>query len=251
MKRALAVALGLCLAAPAFSQQVGPVHRSVLRDPSPAFRILDRTINDAAFTDAPLERVMDWIAETSGVTVEVRWAVLEAQGIGRDLPISIRIRNVRLSQVLSLVLTQAGGDVSLEYHAGDNLIVVSTRDNLSRDMIVRVYDVSDLLARAPRFANAARLNLSQALGQGNQGGGVSVEEFGASPRDEPLADQGGTPEMRQLIYVIINTIEPDSWRANTATASGSIIPLRNTLVVRSSLRVHQQLGGFLSEVAGP
>ena len=60
-------------------------------------------------------------------------------------------------------------------------------------------------------------------------------------------EMDGTQEehMRQLIDVITNTIEPDSWAVNGG--AGTIAPFKGMLVVRNTPSVHQKISGPLSE----
>jgi len=225
------------------------------RTPS-TLELLNQRIPDMQFEDVPLEQVMEYIAELTQVNVVVRWEILEDAGIEKDKPITIKVRNVRLSRVLWLILNEAGGtDLRLAYRASGNMLVLSTEENLGQEMLVKVYDVSDLLVRPPRFANALQLDATQALqqaaqsGQGGQGGGGGGGQglFGGqgsgqqSQRDDERDGVGaGMQELRQLI---VDTVEPDSWVDNGGL--GTIQPFGNVLVVRNSILVHQRLSGYV------
>jgi hypothetical protein len=220
-------------------------------------RLMNTRVPEITFESVPFEQVMDWIADLTGINVVVRWQQLEEYGIERDKPVSLKARNLKLSQVLWMIMNEAGGpEVKLAYRATGELLILSTHEDLGKDMIVKVYDVSDLLVRIPRFTNAAQLNPGQALnqaGQGGQGGGggggggggqlfQDDEEQGG----DEAGDQGNAQaDMQRLITVITDTIEPDSWV--TAGGLGNITPLRNQIIVRNSILVHQLLGGMMEE----
>jgi len=214
--------------------------------------LLNTRIPEVSFEQAPFDQVMDWVAEYMQINVVVRWQILEDNGIERDKPISIRVRNLRLSQVLWMIMNEAGGsDVKLAYRASGNLLVMSTAQDLGQEMLVRVYDVTDLLVDVKRFTNAPRIDLTQQTGAG-QGGGQNI--FGGSSGssyddedDEQDLQQGEVdPAVQQLIDLIISTVEPDSWVENGGL--GTIRAFGRQLVVRNNILVHQALGGPVEDI---
>ena len=199
--------------------------------------VMQRTIAEVRFDAAPLEGVLDWFADTSGQNVVVQWQMLADVGIERDQPVSLRLRSVQLGTVLWLILNQvAGPDIQLAYEADRELILISTAQALSQRMIVRVYDVTDLLSRVPNFRNGYRLDLSS-LGTGT--GGLERDE----EPDDGMGDSGGQAAgtIGLLVDVIQEAIEPDSWRMHGG--NGTIVSFGTQLVVRNTIAVHQQLGG--------
>ena len=189
--------------------------------------------------------------------VVVRWEKLEDIGVDRDKPITLKVRNLRLSQVLWMIMNEAGGsDVKLAYRATGNMLVLSTEEDLSSEMIVRVYDVSDLLANVPRFTNASRLDPAQSLNQlsqnsgnlgsgGGGGGGGQSQLFETGQNDENDDDGDGSGSMAEIVQLITDLVEPDSWVQGGGP--GTIQPFRKHIVVRNTLLVHQRLGGYVSE----
>jgi len=226
-----------------------------------AAETLGQRIPEINFTDAPLDQVMEYVKQVSGLNVVVRWAQLEADGIDRDKPITVTARGLRLSQVLWLIMTEAGGgEVKLAYRASGNLLVISTAADLGKEMIVRVYDVSDLLLRIPNFRSAPQIDFSQASQNlGTQGGGGGQNIFGGQGGGQQQDDEARfyqqqqpgqvDPEVQQLINLIVTTIEPDSWAVAIGQAGGqglgTIQAWRKQLVVRNNILVHQLLGGAI------
>lgn len=251
MKNLLLIGLAGALSLPALAQQ-GDTRTIARPNRTPStLAILNQQIPEVSLDGAPLEVVMDWVKEFTKLNVDVRWETLDFAGVERDKPISIRARNLRLSQVLWMIMNQAGGsDVKLAYRASGNLLVISTAEDLGKEMISKVYEVADLLVRIPNFDNAAELDVVQALqevGQGGQGGGGSTIFGGDEGGDEEDREDDGpiTEDMQLLVDLIRNTVEPDSWDTNGGL--GTISPFRRTIVVRNSILVHQRLGGFIEE----
>jgi hypothetical protein len=220
-------------------------------------QLLDQRLPEAAFDDVPFEQVMDYLGGVTGMNMIVRWQTLEDAGVEKTKAITLKANNLRLSQVLWLVLGQAGGaEVKLAYRASGNVLILSTEEDLGKEMVLKVYDVSDLLVKPKNFYNAPTLDLSQQnLSSGGQGagGGSGQSIFQNDDQDEDdeeernRGDGAGVddPETQRLIRLITETVEPDSWQLNGGL--GTIVAWRNQLVIRNKILVHQQLGGLLRE----
>jgi hypothetical protein len=208
--------------------------------------VLNQRLPEVAVRDMPLDQVVDFLAELTHVNIVVRWQTLADMGIPRDLPISLQAKNLRLSQVLWLVMNEAGGsEVKLAYRACGTLLVLSTEQDLGREVLTRVYDVSDLLARIP---NAARQGMDPARFTRDGGGGWESDSRPPEQTD-PETPAGSsvhaTAEMQTLIELIQETVEPDTWADRGG--AGTIRAYRGLLIVRNTLLVHQQLGGYIKD----
>lgn len=251
MRRAVILALVLAILAPAAYGQV------TRRTPT-TLRILNQRVPEIELIEQPLDQVLEWLGELNNISIIVRWQMLEDMGIDRDKPISIKARNLRLSQVLWLVMNEAGGsDVKLAYRATGPLLVLSTEEDLSKEMVTKVYDVADLLIRIPNASRDAAFDVTQGMGEGGQqggGGGQGMFGEGNEEQDDDYEDDernGNNVQLDTLIELIQQTVEPDSWRENGGR--GTIIPFRRLLVVHNTILVHQRLGGYLTEneISGP
>jgi len=256
MRAALATALVLTLATTAAAQTVtGTSYNAPTQARLPStLRYLEQRIPEVSFVEAPLDQVIDWLNDLTPMQIRPRWQALEEYDIQRDKPITLQLKNLRLSQVLYMIMNEAAGpDVKLAYRASGNLLILSTAEDLGKEMVTRVYAVSDLLVRAPRFTNAPSLDLA---GQGGQmglgtGGGSGQNIFGGSQSgtqddDEDRGrDQDDDADIEELIQLIIQVVEPDSWADNGGL--GTINHFRNLLVVRNNIFVHQALGGYIEE----
>ncbi|MGD8450461.1 MAG: hypothetical protein PVJ57_01465 [Phycisphaerae bacterium] len=258
MTRGLMIAaIALLLCAPAMAQ--APLSNRNLPTPPPqvpnTLRLLNQRIPEVSFESVPFEQIMEWVGELTGANVVVRWQIIEDAGIERDKPLTIRVKNLRLSQVLWMIMNEAAGsDVRLAYRAAGSLLILSTQDDLGQEMIVKVYDVADLLTSAPRFNNAATMDPAQALnqsgGQGGGGGNNQLFQSNQNNQNESRDQEGTGTDIQVIIDLIQGTVEPDSWVANGGL--GHIHPFNKSLVVYNSLLVHQQIGGYVQdEAVGP
>ncbi len=226
-------------------------------------KVLNQRLPEVAFRETPFEQVMDFITDLTKLNLVVRWQNIVDAGVPKDKPVSLQAKNLRLSQVLWLVMSEAGGsDVKLAYRASGNLLVLSTEEDLNKEMVTKVYDVSDLLVRIRNSSREGAFDLTQNMNNvGSQGGGGGTGLFGNSNqqnqygndnRDQYGAGAAQTPEMQQLVELIQQTVEPDTWTVNGGL--GTVHSFRGgLLVIRNTLLVHQRLGGYVreGEAAGP
>jgi hypothetical protein len=220
-------------------------------------RVLNQRLPEVTFQETPFDQVMEWLADFTQLNISVRWQTLEDAGVARDTPITVQARNLRLSQVLWLIMNEAAGsDLKLAYRASGTLLILSTEEDLSREMVTKIYDVADLLLDIPRAVRQMSFDVTQGMGQGGQGGGggggggSGSGMFGQGTQQggqqgEYGNEQGGAAQMDKLVELIQQTVEPDSWRQYGGR--GTIFPFQRSLVVRNTILVHQRLGGYLTE----
>ena len=56
------------------------------------------------FGNVPLELVIQFMREVSGVSIYVNWGALQAAGIDKSSPVSVNLRNVTFEKGLKTVL---------------------------------------------------------------------------------------------------------------------------------------------------
>jgi hypothetical protein len=114
-------------------------------DRAQAVKTLDDKLNqriDAEWIETPFRDVMHHLQDTTGITFYVKAKKIEEVGVAHDTPVSQNFKQIRLSTLLDLMLEELG----LVYSQKDDLIVITTPDDASATMEVRVYDCRDLLA---------------------------------------------------------------------------------------------------------
>lgn len=236
--------------------------------PGSTLRLLNTRLAQLDFQQRPLAEVLAELAEATGATIVARWKRLAEAGVEPQQPISLKARNLRLSQVLWLILNEvAAPEHELAYRADGETVTISSAADFGRVMIVRSYDVHDLIAPRPETAmlwsgrqrsavvgvnvNVARGAVAAQPIVGQLGSGIYLGGSG-DPRRAELEgriDADREAHLRELIELIVATIEPDSWAANGG--DGTISAYRGRLVVRNSPLVHQQLAGYLRSLRAP
>jgi hypothetical protein len=77
----------------------------------------------------------------------------------------------------------------------------------------------------------------QGQGQQGQGGQYGQDRGGGAAGDDM--------QMQELVELIQQAVEPDSWQVNGGL--GHIVPFQRSIVVRNTILVHQRLGGYVTE----
>jgi protein involved in polysaccharide export with SLBB domain/beta-lactamase regulating signal transducer with metallopeptidase domain len=87
---------------------------------------LDRELPEVNFEAVALGDAIDFLRDISGANLFVNWKSLEAAGLDKNTPVTLRVRNVSFGKVLDLLLQSAGGsDVKLAYTVDQGVISIS------------------------------------------------------------------------------------------------------------------------------
>ncbi len=213
---------------------------------------LAQTLPDTRFEEQPFDQVMEFLGELTQVNISVDWTDIEDSGIERDAPVSLELSGLLFRVVLEEVLTQVGGDVRLAYAFKDDLLRVATKDKLDRDKLVNIYDIRDLLVRVPRASRQNAFDVTQGMGetggQGGGGGGQGMFGQGQQNQQDDYDDeqQAGMPA-EEIIDIIRQTVEPDSWR-ETGGGDASIRDLNGQLIIFNTSNAHRQVGNLLEQL---
>jgi len=208
------------------------------------------------FSGVPFEQVTEFMREVSGASIHVKWNALEQAGINRDTPVNVKLTDVTIEKALRTVLDDVGGINPLGFVIDDGVITISTRNDLSRQVVTRVYDISDLIVRVPSF-EGPRIDLSNqstnASSNNTSGGGGSGGFFGSGGNNTGGGNNvGGENQVsrQQLIGDMLDliraTISPDSWI--TASGTGSIREMGGQIVVSQTPENQESLTRLLEQL---
>lgn len=247
-----------------------------------ALRALDEVYDEVAFRDAPLREVIDWISEASRLNIVVRWRVLHAVGIEPDTPIDFRGKLVTLRQILWMTMNACVDDErGLAYLIEDDVLLISTAEDLGKTMIVATYEVSQLVQVIPNFARDPNNPFGQPIPFGGLTApsrqyrrwaaaqlvgarGATAVDMGEESRrtpppviNDPITDPNtGLPredtadeKVDELIWLITHMIEPESWSVNGG--KGEITSYNRILIVRNNPLVQQQVAQLLGQAPKP
>lgn len=179
-----------------------------------------------SFTDVPLAEAITYLQEVTGANVSYRMSDLEAD----DTPVTLNLRDVKVRQVLDLLLEERG----LAWSVREDIIRIRPGTE-SQELTMRVYDVRDLLADdedrlASRTATArettSRSGDENGLGQSASDYGSSSSSFSATYGTTGVAGATTLPSVSERAYslavLITETVRPESWARPAVIAAGGM-----------------------------
>jgi type II secretory pathway component GspD/PulD (secretin) len=220
---------------------------------------LERSLPELAFDGVGFSDVVDFLRDVSSANIFVNWKALEAAGIDRNAAVTARLRNVKFSKALRIILDSVGSDTAkLGYTVDEGVITISTAEDLSGNTLTRVYDIRDLILQVPDFTEAPNFSLqsTSTRGGGAQGGGGGGGAggggglFGNSSQDSDTEEKGLKSRdelVEEITKLIQETVDPDSWRDNGGSV-GAVRELSGQLIVTQTPENQRQLVNLLEQL---
>lgn len=165
------------------------------------------------FAETSLKDALAYIQERTGLSIIVDPGALREAMVEYDDPVSFKVKRVTVRTILRKVL----GDKGLAYVLREGTVQVVTQQRARELMITRTYPIDDLI--------------------GNVG---FAQQFGPF-----VAQAQMIANARQIINVIVSTIEPAMWAVNGGPATISFYPAGRALIVRAPAEMHYSLGSGL------
>jgi len=198
---------------------------------------------EISFSETPLNSVLEFLADVAGVNMHVNWRALEATGISKETPVTVKARGISIARAMDLVLSQlnVGRDrfSSVYWIIDEGVVEISTGETLNRTTKVRIFNVADLLLVVPNF-KGPELSLTS-MGNNDNTNSSSSSDTGSglftdSNTTNTNAKDGeemSTAEQRKklredLVEIIKMTIGEDMW---APTGKGAIRLMGNNLVI--------------------
>jgi len=168
------------------------------------------------FVETPLRDVAAFLQEAHGVPVLLNVKALESLNITPDSPVTSNLKGVRLETALGIITRQ----LDLTYDVSDELIQITTEDDLVSHPQARLYDCRDLLALGPNGIPATA---------GNEL--VKVE----TPADAEALKQ-----------TIMRCVEPQTWENTNGT--GTVENFKGMLIINHTSQTHRKVEKLLNTI---
>ena len=137
--------------------------------------LLARKIPEMKIDSVPFADVVDALRDLTSSNIFVNWRALEAAGIDRNVPVTLRLRDVSFKDVLSLVLRDVGGGTTYKVENGVVVIDVPKQPAKAPKLTTKTYEVRNLLAGE-------------------------------------ITEQTTKAQMSELQRVVITTVQPSTWQ---------------------------------------
>lgn len=194
---------------------------------------LDHVYPKLELSGIALSDAIDFFRSTSGASIFANWKSLESAGVRRDVPVNVKLGPVTLARALRAVLDSAAGrDGLLGFAVDEGIITVSTADDLTKNVSVRVYDVRDLIKPIPDFSVV----------------GVGADPKVAADQTKRLAPPQTEEEMgRSLIQLIESTIDAETWKDHGGSVGATRL-LQGQLIVTQTPANQRRVMDLLREL---
>lgn len=217
--------------------------------------LLRKRVAGIDWEERTFEEVLDWLRDESDGKVNIipKWNALSIVDVDADKLVSLTLNNSTVGEVLTEVLDQLTETGDVTFHGERNSLRISTKDDFGRKLELRIYDVTDVLFRIPDFSKSApQVDLARQSSSGGGGGGSSSQPIfrnsggnSAQELSEKGSDDNPEQVLEDLVTLIRETIEPDSW--GEIGGPGRIRGFnKRSLVVLNTVEVHEMIAGFFA-----
>lgn len=248
--------LGLCNWTTPLNGQTRAVHQSV-NNRSTAETLQSKLV-DVDFHETRLSDVFKWLNEETGIEFQFHESAAD-NNFDEDSIITLKMNSTRLETVLQIMLEQ----YQCTWGIRDGIVTMISEDQALdiEWMAVRVFDCADILAQIkPKTVREGMMVPVVGRNNGgfrgsNSGGGVfsitadQEDASGADPEQGQTTPSTEAPSQapsqnttqiiertitphEQLLNLINETIDPDSWEVGGGT--GQMIAINDLLVVRQT-----------------
>ncbi|HLG42339.1 MAG TPA: hypothetical protein VI643_03155, partial [Planctomycetota bacterium] len=139
-----------------------------------------------SFENEPLENVVEHLREQTRLNFHIDAKVAKV----KELTVTARLKDVRLISAIRLMLGQL--DLAAVYR--DGMIVITTREEVDKEVVTRVYDVRDLNYSPPDFPGP-RIELEPRGAGGGGGAGPEVKFVMLEAPSRPSSVEEGLAEL--------------------------------------------------------
>ncbi len=268
-------------------------HGRVRRDRTVnVMRLLNREIPAVSFDQETFEDVLDWFRAQGLKNIVVHWQKVEDAGdIDRATPVELQVSELTLGELLDLALSTVSASAfnpggRLSYRIVNGLIRISTQAEFANEIIVRTYDIENLLQALIFYDDAPTVSVSGGRnggrgegggrggrgggrgsgggGRGSGGGGNGPGGGGRGPGGGGVGGDGGIfegggggnlidfqgirEEQIERLMEVILAINPGSWFANGG--SGTVSEFRGKFIIAQTIEMHELIGGTVRLRAG-
>ncbi|MFB3890546.1 MAG: hypothetical protein ACE15C_00840 [Phycisphaerae bacterium] len=210
---------------------------------------LKKRIPKLDFNNLEFGNVIQFFKDVSGVDIVPNYNALQVANVTKDTPITLSLQNVTVETALKQVLQDLSTTTAIRQVIQDGIVQISTKDDLAKSPILRVYDIRDLIIKVPNFAGP--ILQMQTMNIGNCSCSYNNGPFGCCTScgctcNGVENEVTRTELIANIIKTITDNIDRDSWRP-TGTV-GSISELGGQLIVTQTAENHQQLVSLIDQL---
>jgi hypothetical protein len=200
---------------------------------------LSQIVPEVVFPEgSTIEDVIEFMRNQGKLSIDVNWNALSLVGLDRTATLTLNLHHARIQTALKLALENVGAasGVQLGYQILDGIIRISTKEELDRDTVTRVYDCKDLVREGLSEAEVQRIMA------------IFADHLGTVPPGnvgDLLRAELGFSGQTELLDLIRSHVRPDTWETSRGSIN-SISIYDGLLVITHSPGAHEKVGELLS-----
>jgi len=211
---------------------------------------LDTRVSKLDFEDMELSQVFQFLRDVSGSNIHIKWRALALESIEPATTVNVHLSNVTFRKALDTILEDVAtggepgiGETGLGYVIDEGVITISTKADLGKQTVVRVYDIRDMIVRVPMFEGPR-------LGRSTKGAGDQTSDQtglfdpGAGGGDTGSGLEGELKSRSEIIgeikTLITDTVDRNSWR-DAGGEAGAISEIGGQLVITQTSENHESI----------
>ena len=182
------------------------------------------------FENVDLGDVVAALRKATPMNFYVNWRALEAAGVAKNTPITLKATNVSLARVLDMVVDQLSTDKqkvdSVYWLVDDGILTITTGQSLNRHTLTRTYYVGDMLASVPNFVGP-RLGIGKSGSDSNNDSSNTIGDLDGGASTETTTETRKEAE-EKLINTIKQVIGEEFWHPQ---GKGALTIHRNRMII--------------------
>lgn len=222
------------------------------------------------FLEQPLADVVAFLEEKHNVEIQLDTQALDTAGVNGDSPLTIDVEGIPLGSALKLMLEQ----LDLTYTIRDEVLLITTMEEVEQALTARIYPVRDLIAADTSAGDAATVALRRShvgavlMSTGTPAPASDAAE--ASPSDPAAAVAGAegaeatggagaggvpaqeatsySPPVERILQAVTNSVAPTTWMDVGGTGGISYVPEFEGIVVSQTQATHDKIDALLAEL---
>ena len=139
------------------------------------------------FIETPLADAVDYLKDLHGIEIQLDTKALEEAGIGSDTPVTRTLKGISLRSALRLML----GAMDLTYVIKDEVLLITTTDVASQELVTKAYPVADLVIRIQSMGMRGGMGGGMMGGMGGGMGGGMMGGMGGGMGGGMMGGMGG------------------------------------------------------------
>lgn len=215
------------------------------------------------FLEQPLADIVAFLEDRHKIEIQLDTNALDTAGVTNDTPATIDVEGLPLGNALNLMLKE----IELTYTIRDEVLLITTTEEVEDKLTTRIYPVADLIAaeaNAARTASRERLDSRVGVALMNTTPETPTEETAETPEKQPATPEtetgagGGGFYAEQfrsygravdpILQAVTSAIAPTNWTDVGGTGSISYVPQFEGLVISQTQATHAKIEALLANL---